>query len=280
VGANVAGGYLSGAQVAVGANFVREDSHGWQVGVGANVAAKKLTGAQLGAGINYADTIHGAQLAPINYAGTADGLQWGVVNVVGEGSGGQLGVLNLARHSRGFTAGVLNLIGDGIHSVAAYATESMVGNLSLKLGSRHLYTAFQFAFQPGNDLASDSEHYKYGTQRFGFGLALGWRQPLAYARFRYLEVEAGTLSIRHHFSNDSYGLSSDDDDPPLLGSLRVQTGIEIGAGLHAIVGVSYNVAIGWHGRDLDLTPNFLQTVQHSGQTTVREYPGLVAGIQY
>ena len=141
VGANVAGGYLSGTQVAVGANFVREDSHGWQVGVGANVAAKKLTGAQLGAGINYADTIHGVQLAPINYAGTADGLQWGVVNVVGEGSGGQLGVLNVARHSRGFTAGVLNIagkhdgealgvlniIGDGIHSVAAYATESMVG---------------------------------------------------------------------------------------------------------------------------------------------------------
>jgi hypothetical protein len=293
VGANVAGGRLLGAQVGVGANVAREDSNGWQVGVGANVAARDLQGTQIAAGVNYASTITGTQIAPINAAGSVDGLQLGVVNMVGDGSGGQVGVLNLAKHSRGFTLGVLNIaqkhdgealgvlniIGNGIHSVAAYATESMLANLSLKLGGRHLYTAFQFAFQPGDLIDPATEHYKYSSRRYGFGMALGWRQPLAFARFRYLEVEAGTLDIRNKFSSSGYGFSSDGDNP-MLASLRVQTGIEIGAGLHAIVGVSYNAAIAWSGRDLNIAPDFLQSVQRSGKTTVREYPGLVAGIQY
>ena len=171
------------------------------------------------------------------------------------------------------------ILGNGIHSIALYSTESMLANLSLKLGSRHLYTAFQFAFQPGDDLEAGSEHYKYGSRRYGFGMALGWRQPLLFSRFRYLEVEVGSLDIRHKFSSDGFVFSSDGDHP-LLTSLRVQTGIELGAGIHALVGVSYNVAVARSGRDLDLAPSFLQAVDRSGQTTVRQYPGLVAGIQY
>jgi hypothetical protein len=293
VGANVAGGRLSGAQLGVGANVVSDDSNGWQVASGANVAAHGLRGAQIAAGINYAGAISGAQIAPINTAGKVDGLQLGVINVVGEGAGGQVGVLNLAKHSRGFTFGVLNiagkhdgeafglvnLIGDGIHSVALYATESMLGNLSLKLGSRHLYTAFEFALQPGDALDTSAERFTYSSRRYGFGMALGWRQPLVFSKFRYVEVEAGTLSIRNHFSSSGYGFSSDGHHP-LLASLRVQTGIEIGYGLNALVGLSYHVAIAWSGRDLNLAPNFLQTSQRSGQTTVHEYPGLLAGIQY
>jgi hypothetical protein len=292
VGANVAGGRLSGAQLGVGANLAGEDSKGWQVAAGVNVAPG-LEGAQIAAGINYASSINGAQIAPINAAGTVDGFQLGVVNAVGQGSGAQIGTVNLAKHSRGFTLGVLNiagkhegealgvlnLIGNGIHSVALYGTESMLCNLSLKLGSRHLYTAFQLAYQPGDGLAAGSEHYKYSSRRYGLGMALGWRQPLAFSRFRYLEVEAGSLNIRNRTSGDGYGFNSD-GDYPLLASLRVQTGIEIGLGIHAIVGLSYNVAIGWNGRDLDLAPNFLQATQRSGQTTVREYPGLLVGIQY
>ncbi len=292
VGANVAGGRLSGAQLGVGANVARAESTGWQVAAGANVATHGLRGAQISAGFNYASAMTGAQLGTINTAGDFGGLQLGVVNVVGANRGGQVGVLNLAGHSRGFTLGVLNiarahdgealgvlnLIGNGIHSVALYATESMLCNLSLKLGSRRLYTAFHFAYQPGDALDA-SQRYTYGTRRYGLGMALGWRQPLAFARFRYVEIEASSLHLRNDFSSNDGGFGSDDDGP-LLASLRAQAGIEIGGGLHAIAGISYNVAVGWNGRDLDIAPDFLQSTERSGQTTIRQYPGLLAGIQY
>jgi hypothetical protein len=279
VGANIAGGRLAGAQVGVGANVAREDSDGWQVAAGANVAARDLQGTQIAAGVNYASTITGTQIAPINIAGSAHGLQVGVVNLAKHGSGLAVGVLNIAEKHDGEVIGVLNLIGNGIHSVAVYATESMLGNLALKLGGRHLYTAFQFAFQPGDVLEAGSERYKYSSRRYGFGLAVGWRQPMVLSRFRYLEIEGSSLNIRNDFSSNGYGFNSD-ENLPMLTSLRVQTGIEIAAGLHALVGVSYNVAIGWGGRDLNLAPSFLQSTHTSGQTTVRGYPGLVAGLQY
>ena len=65
----------------------------------------------------------------------------------------------------------------------------------------------------------------------------------------------------------------------ILASLRVLLGIEIWSGLHAIVGISQNTAIAWGGRDLDIGSGVLQSVQHSGQATVREYPRLLLGLQ-
>jgi hypothetical protein len=293
VGMNYAGGRLRGAQFAVGANLAREDSRGLQVVAGANVAPQAFQGAQLAAGGNYAGKLGGAQVAPVNLARSARGLQLGVINAAGEIAGGQVGVVNLAMRGRGFdvgvlnvarehdgeTFGLLNLIGNGVHSVAAYATDSMLGNLELKLGSRHLYTGFQLAYQPGDGIATGPERFGYGSRRYGWGFGLGWRQPLAFARFRYLEIEASSLNVRSGFSANAYGFSSDGDHP-MLASLRALVGIEIGSGVNAIVGMSGNVAIAWGGRDLDLAPDFLQAVQRSGQTTVREYPGLVLGLQF
>jgi len=293
VGANYVSEWFSGVQMTVGANVVRQNAYGAQLAAGANVALQGLRGAQLAAGANYGVTVTGLQLAPLNLAGSVHGLQLGVVNAATETAGGQVGVLNLKMRGRGFDVGVinlakshdgeslglLNLIGDGIHSVALYATESMLANLSLKLGSRHLYTAFNLAYQPGDAVAEGPERYGYGSRRYGLGMALGWRQPLELGRFRYLEVEAGSLGIRGSASSRAYGFNSD-GDRPLLASLRAQTGIELGAGLSAIVGISYNVAVAWDGRDLDLGPDFLQATHRSGETTVRHYPGLLAGIQY
>jgi hypothetical protein len=293
VGANVAAGRLAGAQFSAGANVARHESHGLQVSAGANVATGGFRGAQIAAGANYAGAVSGTQIAPINMAGSARGLQLGVVNAAWDVTGNTIGTINLAAHSRGFdlgvvnvagehdgeALGVLNLIGNGIHSVATYATESMLSNLAFKLGSRHLYTSFLLAYQPGDDLASGPQRFGHSSRRHAFGLGVGWRQPLAVGRLRYLEIEASNLSIRSGFSSDAYGFAHNDDEP-MLASLRAQVGIEIASGLNAIVGISGNVTIAWSGRDVNLAPDFLQAVQRSGQTTVREYPGLMVGLQY
>ena len=49
--------------------------------------------------------------------------------------------------------------------------------------------------------------------------------------------------------------------------------------LTAIAGITENVAIAWGSRDLDIGSGFLQRVQKDGGTTVREYPGLLLGLQ-
>lgn len=278
-GFNYGGGVLSGAQIAAGFNVVRDDSRGLQLAAGVNLATHAIRGAQIAGGVNLAGAVTGTQLAPINLAQNSDGMQVGVINLATRGSGFNIGVINVAGKLDGEALGVLNLIGDGIHSVAAYATDSMLSNLELKLGSRHLYTSFIFAFHPGDTLAAGEQRFAYGTRRHGFGMGLGWRQPLAMGRLRYFEIEASSLSVRGNFDSNSYGFSNDDNDAPLLASLRALVGFEIYRGLSGIFGISGNTAVAWNGTDLDIGSGFLQGTQHSGRTTVREYPGLLLGIQ-
>jgi hypothetical protein len=279
-GMNYTGGRLSGIQIAAGANIARDDGHGAQIAAGFNVAPRTLRGAQIAGGVNVASTLDGTQIAPINVAGTANGLQLGVVNLATRGRGFKLGVINIAREHDGETLGLLNLIGDGIHSFAAYATDTMLSNLELKLGSRHLYTSVQFAYRPGDDLAAGPEHFQSSSRRYGFGLGLGYRQPLAAGRLRFLEVEASALNIKSRLgSGDGGSVFSFNNSNPIIASLRVLLGIEVWAGLHAVVGISQNTAIAWGGGDLNIGSGVLQSVQHSGQATVREYPGLLLGLQ-
>jgi hypothetical protein len=199
-------------------------------------------------------------------------MQLGVLNLAKQGRGLNIGVINVARELDGESLGVLNLIGNGIHSVAAYATDSMLSNLELKLGSRHLYTSFQFAYHPGDSLPAGPERFEYGSRRYGIGLGLGYRQPLTIGRLRFIEVEVSELDVRS-------SLHFDESDVSMLASLRVLAGFEIYRGLNAIVGISGNTAIARNDRDLDIGSGFLQATQHSGKTTVREYPGLVLGLQ-
>ncbi len=277
-GLNLAGGKVSGLQMAAGANIASDDSSGAQMAAGFNLASGSARGLQMAGGVNVAHDLHGAQIAPINLAGNINGLQFGVINLASHGSGFGFGVINIARQHDGETFGVINLIGNGIHSLAAYATDSMLSNLELKLGSRHLYTSIQFAYQPGDEVTATPEQFQYRSRRYGLGMGIGYRQPLGLGRLRFVEVEASALDVRAHFSSDAYGFARSDGDP-ILASLRGLLGIEITSDVSAIVGVSANTAIAWGGRDLDIGSGFLQATQHSGKTTVREYPGIVIGLQ-
>ncbi|HET6146624.1 MAG TPA: caspase family protein [Polyangia bacterium] len=300
-GANWVEGSTGGAQLAAGFNLARAGGRGAQFAGGLNLALGQWRGLQVAGGLNLGGEITGAQLAPFNFASNVQGLQLGVVNVAGESAGAQVSVVNVARRSRGFNVGVINIarehdgetfgliniIGNGIHDVAAYATESMLSNVELKLGSRRVYTSFIFAYQPGDELVATAtpqpQQFQRGSRRFGLGLGVGFRQPLDAGRLRFLEIEVSSLDIQSHLGRSpdggveiSFGGS---DESPILASARAIVGVELARGLMAIGGLSMNAAIGWNGRDANIGPDFLQRTDRSGQTTVRQYPGLLLGLE-
>ena len=301
-GANWVEGSMRGAQLAAGVNVAGAGGRGAQLAGGLNVTLGRWRGAQLAGGLNLADEINGAQLAPINIASSTRGLQLGVVNVAGESTGAQISVINVAKRSRGFNVGVINIakehdgetfgliniIGNGIHDVAAYATESMLSNVELKLGSRRVYTSFIFAYQPGDELATAAPGQPptpldRGSRRFGLGLGVGYRQPLDVGRLRFLEIEVSSLDLQSRLGRSPNGdvqiNFGGSDNSPILASTRAIVGVELARGLMAIGGLSMNAAIGWSGRDADVGPHFLQRVDRSGQTTIRQYPGLLLGLE-
>jgi hypothetical protein len=61
--------------------------------------------------------------------------------------------------------------------------------------------------------------------------------------------------------------------------MRAVVGIQVVRGLSVIAGISDNAAIGFDNKDLDIGTGFLQSNSKSGSTTVRQYPGLLLGMQ-
>jgi hypothetical protein len=292
-GANYAAGKVDGAQLAAGINASGGAARGVQLAGGLNLATA-FRGVQAAGGASLAGTMTGLQLSPVNLAGDVNGLQLGVVSYAHQMSGAQVGVVNVSARSRGFKLGVvniarehdgeaigiINLIGDGIHSVAAYATDTMLSNVAVKLGSRHVYTSLIFGYNPGDRLSGTT--LQSNNQRVGFGLGLGYRKALAMGRLKMLEIEASSMSVRSGFS--SQGSSNDvsvgfDGNSPLLASARVVVGVQLWGRLMAIAGISDNVAVAWGGRDLNIGSGFLESVKKDGTTIVRQYPGLLLGFQ-
>jgi hypothetical protein len=294
-GANWVDGEAHGAQLGAGVNFARGGGRGLQLAGGANLTLGHWKGAQVAGGVNLADGISGAQLAPLNIASMSSGAQIGVLNVAGDETGAQIGVANVANRSRGFklgvvnfakehdgdTFGIVNIIGNGIHGVAAYATESMLTNVALQLGSRHIYTSYIFGYQPGDAVTTTTvtsgssvttvEQFHRGTRRIGYGLGIGYRQPLDLGPVRFLAIEASAMGITSDFSTMN--------NTPLYASMRAVVGIQVVRGLSVIAGISDNAAIGLEDKNLDIGPGFLQSDSKSGSTTVHHYPGLLLGMQ-
>jgi hypothetical protein len=271
-GANLAGGGVRGVQIAGGFNLTEREMRGVQVAGGANVA-RNAFGLQLGVA-NVAREIEGTQLGVANVAGEARGLQLGVVNVASRGRGFTFGVINVAREHDGEAFGLINIIGNGIHDVAVYSTESMFMNASVKLGGRHLYTSWTFAYSPGDKPAGDLAALTLNRdhRRIGVGFGVGYRFDLDRGRLQFIEVEGSGITVQSK-------LDFTDGDVPLLTSGRVIFGIGLTREVTLIAGVTHNVAIATGGRDLDLQVGGIESVTRSGKTTVRQYPGLLLGLQ-
>jgi hypothetical protein len=299
-GANLAHGEARGLQVAAGANVVDGDARGLQVAAGVNVVTGYLRGQQAAAGVNLAraahglqvagganvaEQIYGVQVAPVNYSTSVNGLQIGVLNVAGDSTGGRVGVVNVARKTAGFSVGVvnvaehddgdsialINLVGNGIHEAALFSTDTALSNFAFKLGGRHLYTLFGIGYQPGDDLAPGPAHFGRGTRRWVYEGGLGWRFRTNAGPLTQLDLEAVNTTIQSELGHT--------DNPPMVASLRLVAGVRLAPYVTAIAGVGANVAIATSGTDANLGFGLPENVSHSGETTVRLYPGFILGLQ-
>ncbi|HXJ23607.1 MAG TPA: caspase family protein [Polyangia bacterium] len=317
VGANLAGGPYHGAQLATGLNLATGGGHGLQLSAGANVlygdgggaqvtagvnaaiagafrgaqvsaglnVADRLRGAQLTGGLNLAREVNGAQIGPINIAEDARGAQIGVINGAGRAEGARIGVVNVAKEVHGFQLGVINvasrqedgeslalinLIGNGIHEATVFATDVLAANVAVKFGGRHLYTMLGVGYQPGDDLAAGSTQFTRGTRRQGLEAGFGWRFSVEKGPLAYLELEADQVTVTTGWSQTN--------NPPFVSSLGLHAGIRLVKDLTLLAGAGVNVGVGTSGQDADLSL-LPQSVQRSGETTVRVYPGLLLGLQ-
>jgi hypothetical protein len=279
----------SGVQLSGVANVVSGDLRGVQVTGALNMTDGGVRGVQLAGGVNVAGRAAGLQLAPVNIAGDtrgvqlgvanvawrqARGLQVGVVNVASRSRGLSFGLVNVAREHDGEALGLLNFIGNGIHDVAVYSTDTMLTNASVKLGGRHLYTSYSFGYTPGDTVVGRAgpDVVTAGDRRLGVGLGIGYRFDLDFGWLQFIELEATGMAVQPE-------LDFSDDDVPLLTAARVIVGIDLSPELTLIAGVTENVSIDTNGRDLDLQRGGLEQVMRSGNTTVRMYPGLLLGLQ-
>jgi hypothetical protein len=278
-------GPFNGVQMAGVADYVAGPFRGLQMAGVTSVTQGEAKGVQMAGAVNVADDVTGLQLSPVNVARNQRGMQMGVVNVADEGTGFRFGVVNVARKSRGFQFGVvnvakeadgesfalLNFIGNGIHDVAFYATDSMLTNMVFKLGGRHLYTSLGAGYQPGDSVPSGTTSLSRGDARWASIFGLGWRFGLHAGPLTALELEANGMTVYR-----AWGATG---DAPSLDTLRLTGRVRLTSYASLLVGVGANVVVAQKGSDLDLSLGGPEAVMHSGQTTVRIYPGFLLGLQ-
>ena len=281
---NLARGDSEGLQLSAGVNIATGQFHGLQAAP-VNVAVGAFQGAQMGV-VNLSEgQFEGARFGVVNLARSHRGAAFGVVNLADAHTGQTIGVVNVQRKVEGFSLGVVNVAdevegeslgvvtwaGNGIHQVDALASDVAPLGLGLKLGTRHLYTAYELGFAPGSDGPNDVVPTR-GSRRYALGLGVGYRMLARETHFLDLALMGYGV---HHAPFVGEGAAAN----TTLGSLRLTFGWRLLPHLALMAGPTFNVAVGWSGADLDLGPSWLESVKRSGSTTVRIYPGLVAGIE-
>jgi hypothetical protein len=246
---NVANGGVVGAQagaVNVGTGGVR----GLQAGA-VSFAQGGFAGFQ-GSVTNVAlgDTL-GAQVGVLNIGGDVVGAQVGVLNIASTVKGTQVGVLNIAKESTA-PVGLLNVITKGQFRAAAFASETAVANLTVKLGSRHVYSFGIASYAP------------WDTGRVGLGLGLGVQVSLGNF-YGQLEGDVRTLSQPTRLFQSQN----------LLTTQRLVVGWQVTEAFSVFAGPSFSQLVSFDGSD----PAPLSPWGFSTSSRVRLVPGLTIGVQ-
>ncbi len=215
--------------------------------------AREVSALQLSGGMAVASQhVGGLQAAPLTYARTFKGAQLGLLNVAGDGQGVQVGLLNVAKTMDGPSFGLLNLVGDGMHHVDVWTSESAVANVGLKLGSDWMYTMAGVGYvSPGGP---------WWTAGGGLGFQIPTRPVWVQGDFSgWGVVEQGVLL------------------PGVHGMARVQAGLRLAEHFSPFVGASFNT---WSGNG-QTWPAFLNwPVGLARGRKLASWPGLHAGLQF
>lgn len=141
---NISGGSVRAVQLSGIYNDVRGNTDGVQLtGIKNNIKGNR-TGVQI-AGIfnNVKKNSSGVQIAGLfnSVHGKASGIQLaGIFNQANQFDGLQIGLINVAKSSTGYSLGLLNFIGNGYNKVSLGYNETIDLNISLKTGTKKLYT--------------------------------------------------------------------------------------------------------------------------------------------
>ncbi|HKE15608.1 MAG TPA: hypothetical protein VKB80_12110 [Kofleriaceae bacterium] len=248
---NAGGGRASAIQVA-GLLNAGAQLRGLQV-AGAMNAIDSGEGAQVAIGYNRADSeIAGIQIAAVNVGRDVAGAQVGLVNVARRVRGVQLGLVNVADEADA-PIGAVSWTRRGDRALEVWSGEALALSAGLRLGARRVYS-----------LAGLSSGPLVDGRPWGPVAGAGVRVPLGRVA---LMVDA----LGHALFFDGV------DDRALLAQARARVAYDVTEVLALSLGATWNVFVSGDVDGADL-PLGLDSVDRSGDTTVRQWPGLTAAV--
>ncbi|XXX74296.1 hypothetical protein WMF30_42290 [Sorangium sp. So ce134] len=199
-GAQVAGIFgwastaIAGAQLAGVGNQTYADVDGLQAAGAVNVARGKVTGAQA-AGVVNVGRVDGLQIGAVNVSQEQRGLQLGIVNVARRIRGLQIGVVNVTSELEGESIALLPLLPRGGARLAFWGSNSLHGNIGLKLSGRYAYSILSFGLHSEPRAPHAEERPAAGRQPlYAVGVALGSRLPIGVERLA-LSADVGAYHL-------------------------------------------------------------------------------------
>lgn len=161
-------GTTDGIQASFLGNLTRGSLRGAQFAGLMNVSGGESKGLQVSFVTNIAKHLRGGQFSMLgNYAENVTGLQVGLVNIGGRVRGTQIGLVNIAKEVEGMPIGLVSVSKTGGVHLNAWASNTNLGNVGLRLGTRHTYSMFTLGY--------DRED---GADLVGPGFIIGVRAPV------------------------------------------------------------------------------------------------------
>ena len=288
-GINATGGSVRGFQAAGGGNFAAHNLQGLQITPGLNLVGGNVLGRSLqaAAGVNIAGNLEGTQLsaaanitmgwnqeANMPYAGTQIGVanialggigtQIGLLNIAGHVSTTQVGLLNVSGRMSGVPIGLISFVKDNPLHLQLWGSDTEVANLGIRLGSRHVYSLLMIGSYPHGDLG-----------RWSSGFGIGGHIPLGGRLF--LNVDFITRGVG--YTDGSSRNTWEYGEQTVLNKLRLGFGWEQHKWFSVFGGLSLNFLVSDRWDTSDFGYGF-DHVYRSGDTTVRIWPGVFAGVQF
>ncbi|AMP99219.1 hypothetical protein AY601_2325 [Pedobacter cryoconitis] len=240
-------GNVDAMQVAGLVNYVRGNTSGLQMAGLSNHTRKDFNGLQMaGAGNISNGTLKGVQIAGLfNYAKTVKGVQFGLVNVADTSSGYSIGLINIVKKN-------------GYHKISLSGNELINANLSLKTGTKKLYTILM----AGRNLSDTAKISSFG---FGFGHEIQLNPKLA----------IGVEYLSQFISTGKWSETSNLNKLQLHLQYKIANGLAIfGGPSYSIYGTDYPQGSGVKGFKQQVPPSYA----HAFNNTTSGWLGWNIGI--